>query len=204
VTEILNDPISGETGTGGALDKAKIRKAILKIRDSQSVEWRAEASKAIAERALALKDRLPEGPIAAYWPYKSEADPLSALETLAGSTRKMCLPVIAHPHMRFLTYLPGGPMVEAGFGTMGPPHDAEELRPSVLLVPLSGFDAQCNRIGWGKGHYDRAIERLCSDGKPLMTIGIAFSFQEAAFVPAEAHDRPLDCVVTEIALFERR
>jgi 5-formyltetrahydrofolate cyclo-ligase len=203
VTEILNDPITGEAGTGGALDKTEIRKGILKIRDSKNAQWRAEASEAIAMRASTLAEKLPDGPIAAYWPYKSEADALPLLERLAAGTRQMGLPVIAHPHMRFLLYVPGNPMVEAGFGTMGPPHDAEELRPAVLLVPLAAFDARCNRIGWGKGHYDRAIERLYADGAPLVTIGVAFSFQQVPHVPVEAHDRPLDFVVTETALFAR-
>ncbi len=201
---IANDPLTGEAGTGGAPSKALIRKAILRERDSRDPAWREAASAAIARTVAVLASRLPKGPIAAYWPYKSEADPRPALGVLAEAAgAQMTLPVIAHPHMRFLHYVPGGPMVEAGFGTLGPPHDAPELRPSTLLVPLAAFDSSCQRIGWGKGHYDRAIERLYADGGPLLTIGMAFSFQQADHVPAEPHDRALDYVATEERLFAR-
>jgi 5-formyltetrahydrofolate cyclo-ligase len=198
---IADDPLTGEVGAGGAAAKAAIRKAVLKERDSRSPEWRAQASLAIAGHIPTLLNLLPPGPVAAYWPYKSEADPRPALEVLAiAGGRQRALPVIAHPHMRFLHYVPGAPMVEAGFGTLGPPHDAPELRPSVLLVPLAAFDRRCQRIGWGKGHYDRAISRFYQDGAPLFTIGIAFSFQQTAEVPVEPHDRPLDRIVTEAGI----
>jgi 5-formyltetrahydrofolate cyclo-ligase len=204
-TPIADDPLTGEAGTGGAQAKTLIRKAILKERDSRDPVWRAQASLAIRDHAARLAAYLPAGPIAAYWPYKSEADPLPSLEALAGAAgAPMALPVIAHPHMRFLHYIPGGPMAEAGFGTLGPPHDAEEFRPATLLVPLAAFDAECQRIGWGKGHYDRAIERLHLDGLPLLTIGIAFSFQQTGRVPAEAHDRALNYIVTEERVFARK
>jgi 5-formyltetrahydrofolate cyclo-ligase len=198
------DPLSGEPGVGGAPAKAVIRKAILKERDSREMLWRATASLAMAEHAVDLSDKIPKGPVAAYWPYKSEADPLPCLFVLALLNKaEMALPVIAHPHMRFLRFVQGAPMVEAGFGTLGPTHDSPELRPSTLLVPLAAFDADCQRIGWGKGHYDRAIERLHGDGAPLMTIGIAFSFQQTGKVPAEAHDRRLDAVITEQGIITR-
>ena len=77
---------------------------------------------------------------------------------------------------------------------------ADVVRPAILLVPLAAFDRRGNRIGWGKGHYDRVIERLLADGEPLMTIGLAFSLQEVDEVPAETHDRPLDLIVTELGL----
>jgi 5-formyltetrahydrofolate cyclo-ligase len=202
---VQNDPLSGEAGTGGAEAKRLIRKSILAMRDGSDAAWRGAAAAAIARQVMPLLPILPEGPIAAYWPYKSEADPLPALEALAGGAGRIrALPVIAHPHMRFLRFMPGEAMEEAGFGTLGPRHDAPELRPSTLLVPLAAFDATCQRIGWGKGHYDRAIERLYADGLPLVTIGIAFSFQQTAVVPAEMHDRPLDFVATEEKLFARR
>ena len=44
---------------------------------------------------------------------------------------------------------------------------------------------------------NRVIERLLADGDPLLTVGVAFSFQQVDHVPAEPHDRPLDLVVTE-------
>jgi 5-formyltetrahydrofolate cyclo-ligase len=45
------------------------------------------------------------------------------------------------------------------------------------------------------------IERLLADGEPLLTVGIAFSFQQVDAVPVDPHDRALDMVVTEREIF---
>jgi 5-formyltetrahydrofolate cyclo-ligase len=66
-------------------------------------------------------------------------------------------------------------------------------------VPLAAYDVAGNRIGWGQGHYDRAIARLMAAGD-VLTIGVAFSFQQVDAVPVEAHDKPLDAVVTELGV----
>ncbi|MGL5136225.1 MAG: 5-formyltetrahydrofolate cyclo-ligase, partial [Beijerinckiaceae bacterium] len=103
----------------------------------------------------------------------------------------------------FRRWIDGVELVDAGFGTLGPDESADELRPTILLVPLAAFDASGQRIGWGEGHYDRVIARLIADGDDLLTIGVAFSFQQVDRVPAEAHDRPLDLIVTELGVIKR-
>jgi 5-formyltetrahydrofolate cyclo-ligase len=177
--------------------KAEIRKRVLAKRNAASAAWRAMASGDIARHALAPAVSGPGGPVAGYWPYKSEADPRPLMERLGGYGRPLALPVILHPDVIFRRWIMGVDLVDAGFGTLGPDASADEVRPGVVLVPLAAFDAAGNRIGWGEGHYDRVIARLAADGADLMTIGIAFSFQQVDQVPAEPHDRPLDLIVTE-------
>jgi 5-formyltetrahydrofolate cyclo-ligase len=179
--------------------KAEIRKRILTKRNAASPEWRAMASRDIARHALPIASSGPGGPVAGYWPYKSEADPRPLLALLARYGRPLALPVIDHPHVVFRRWIEGVDLVDAGFGTMGPDPTADEVQPAVLLVPLAAFDAAGNRIGWGQGHYDRVIARLAAADN-LLTIGVAFSFQQVDSVPAEPHDRPLDVVVTELGV----
>jgi 5-formyltetrahydrofolate cyclo-ligase len=155
------------------------------------------ASRDIARHALPLVASGPGGPVAGYWPYKSEADPRPLMAMARGYGRPLALPVIQHPHVIFRRWIEGVDLADAGFGTLGPDASADEVVPAVLLVPLAAFDQQGNRIGWGQGHYDRVIARLAAAGE-LLTIGIAFSFQQVDAVPAEQHDRPLDAVVTEL------
>jgi 5-formyltetrahydrofolate cyclo-ligase len=180
--------------------KPALRKSVLAKRDAASGEWRAMASAEIARQALAAAASGPGGPVAGYWPYRSEADPRPLMQALSGYGRTLALPVIEHPDVIFRRWIEGVDLVDAGFGTLGPDASADIVRPAILLVPLAAFDARGNRIGWGQGHYDRVIERLLSDGEPLMTIGIAFSFQQVDAVPAEPHDRPLDFVATELGV----
>ena len=71
-----------------------------------------------------------------------------------------------------------------------------ELTPSLILVPLVGFDLKGRRLGYGGGFYDRTLEQLKQSG-PLTVVGLAYAAQKLAKVPAEAHDMRLDWVITE-------
>ncbi len=65
--------------------------------------------------------------------------------------------------------------------------------PTIAIVPLLAFDRRGNRIGQGGGYYDRTAAAV-----PQMALyGLAWSIQEVAAVPHDAHDRPLTAVITE-------
>lgn len=70
--------------------------------------------------------------------------------------------------------------------------------PDMVLVPLLGFDEQGQRLGYGKGHYDRFL--ACTRPECLR-IGIAFELSRLPALPAEPHDIPLDAVVTEQGVY---
>jgi 5-formyltetrahydrofolate cyclo-ligase len=85
-----------------------------------------------------------------------------------------------------------------GFAGILEPHWGREVLPSqldVLLVPAVGFDHHRNRIGRGRGFYDR----LLSDplNRPKSVIGIAFHFQIASSLPVSSEDQKVDRVITE-------
>ena len=182
------------------LCKRSIRHHAIFKRDGLPLEWRERASLKIAEilrhSGLCLNHAL----IAGYIPLGSEADPRPAMHTLAQSGALLCLPFTHKSSLSYHCYVFGDPLVESGFGTKAPDSSTANLRPDVLLVPLVAFDATGARIGWGKGFYDRSILELKADGKPLLTIGVAFGCQQVSFIPVEAHDRPLDYVATEMGM----
>jgi 5-formyltetrahydrofolate cyclo-ligase len=71
----------------------------------------------------------------------------------------------------------------------------------AVLVPIVAFDANGHRLGMGAAFYDRHFARLRSARqwhRPRL-IGVAYSFQQIAAIAAQAHDVPLDAVVTESA-----
>ena len=61
----------------------------------------------------------------------------------------------------------------------------------LIIVPAVALDGKRNRLGRGKGFYDRL---LSSTDCP--TIGVVCDFQLVDEVPVEPHDHPLDCIVT--------
>ena len=70
------------------------------------------------------------------------------------------------------------------------------IYPDILLVPLVAYDKNYNRIGYGGGFYDRYINRI-KKIKKVLTIGIAFSYQEVKKIPIEKNDIKLDVIITE-------
>lgn len=64
---------------------------------------------------------------------------------------------------------------------------------NAVLVPLVGFDARFNRLGYGGGNYDRF---LASIRESTFVTGVAFEEQRVSSIPCEAHDRPLPLVVS--------
>jgi 5-formyltetrahydrofolate cyclo-ligase len=88
------------------------------------------------------------------------------------------------------------PLVMSAFGVMEPPPDAPALDPAevdLVLVPALVVDAAGHRLGYGRAHYDNTL--------PLATralrVAVAFDFQLIAEVPAEAHDVPVQVVITD-------
>jgi 5-formyltetrahydrofolate cyclo-ligase len=108
----------------------------------------------------------------------------------------VALSQILHPHLSWRLWRPGDVLIKGGFGVREPGPDAPECFPVALLVPLAAFDRRGHRLGYGKGHFDRAIAAL-SQKHPVLTVGLAYAAQEVDDVPAEPHDRGLDLVVTE-------
>jgi len=82
----------------------------------------------------------------------------------------------------------------------GRPLRASQL--DVVFVPLVGFDDQCNRIGMGKGFYDRALafRRGRTRTRQPLLVGLAFECQRVDALPVQPHDVALDRLVTETAM----
>ncbi|CAN7431481.1 5-formyltetrahydrofolate cyclo-ligase [Bosea sp. LjRoot90] len=172
--------------------KAALRAEALARRDGLDLDERLIWDEAIVARALALPV-FAQGPVSAYWPMRSEADPRPILEALHERGLPLCLPAIIEKRMLFRRWAPWEPIVPGGFGTLVPSPEEPEVKPTILIVPLAAFDRRGYRIGYGKGYYDRVIAEL----EPALTIGIAYAAQEITEVPAEAHDRRLDWIVTQ-------
>jgi 5-formyltetrahydrofolate cyclo-ligase len=176
--------------------KERLRQEAFERREALDKNWRRQASRAIAKRALALSELQDVQPVGGYWPIRSEVDPRPALRGLLKRGQSVALSQIIHPHLSWRLWRPGDPLIKGGFGVREPGPDAPECFPKALLVPLAAFDRRGGRVGYGKGHFDRAIAAL-SRSHPVVTIGLAYSAQEIETVPVESHDQRLTVIVTE-------
>lgn len=182
--------------------KDRLRREALARRDALPTDVRAAFSAGIAARfdpltALPFHAALADGPVSVFLPIRSEIDTLPIIRILVRHGIAVALPAVDGRDIVFRAWRPGEPLVTARFNLSEPVHGAAVLRPRTMLVPLAAFDRQGDRIGYGAGYYDRAIARFLADGRPLTTVGLAFSCQEVDRVPAEPHDRQLDWMLTE-------
>ncbi len=194
--------------------KAELRRHAKATRAEASSGTRETAGAALAASFFA-RDDAGESPadavapgvcVSGYDPIGTEIDPGPLMAALFERGVTVCLPVIdqAGGALSFRTWHPDMVLEPHGFGTSVPPADqSRSVVPALLLVPLLAFDRRGGRLGYGQGHYDRTLSGL-RDGGPVLTVGLAFSAQEIERVPIEAHDIPLDWVVTEKALLRCR
>lgn len=181
--------------------KTSLRRASLARRDALDATYRIEASLRIAETggdAIAFE---PGTIVSGFLPIRSEVDLRPLMAALRDKGARLCVPaIIDRETIAFRELMRGAPLIETGFGTVGPGPEVEVLDPRLLLVPLAAFDGHGERIGYGAGHYDRAIARLRAKGMTPELIGVAFDCQEVDRVPAEPHDVQLDAILTESGL----
>ncbi|MBB4041129.1 5-formyltetrahydrofolate cyclo-ligase [Microvirga flocculans] len=179
--------------------KEQLRQEALARRDGLDKGFREEAARVIAARVLGLSDLRDATPVGGYWPIRSEVDSRPLMEALRERGQDVALSQILHPHLSWRLWRPGDVLVKGGFGVREPGPDAPEVFPKSLIVPLVAFDRRGGRIGYGKGHFDRAIAAL-EEQHPVLTVGLAYAVQEVEEVPVEPHDRLLDIIVTETEL----
>jgi len=166
-----------------------------------TVQSRARFSEAASAHAIELLRADPPACLAAFLAMRSEIDPSAVLAWAMGQGIPTAVPVVAGATMTFALHAPGAPLVDGLFGTRQPAEGAVQAFPDVWLVPLLAFDRFGGRLGYGAGHYDKAIAGAMAKGPRPRLIGFAFSLQEVDRLPLEAHDQRLDAVVTELGAF---
>jgi 5-formyltetrahydrofolate cyclo-ligase len=178
--------------------KAEIRKQRLAARDLLDPETRIEFSLRAGELAAPLITFQPGTIISGFFPIRSEIDARPLMDVLRSRGAKLCLPIVQDKTtIVFRELVRGAELIDTGFGTCGPGPEAAMLDPEIMIMPLSAFDRQGGRIGYGAGYYDRAIAKLMQQSRKPRLYGFAFSCQEVETVPMESHDQPLDAIITE-------
>ena len=179
--------------------KKKIRQEMLAARDAISQEERERLSKDILKRIEALPEFQQAETILAFVGYGSEPNTLPSLEQWMNSGKKVFCPVVLGETMEFYQIHSLSELKDGYKGIKEPvPSDERKYISSdkdFMLLPGLVFDREGNRIGYGKGFYDRYL----SDGFSGEMAAIAFSIQmvENGRIPAEETDHTIKYIVTE-------
>lgn len=162
-----------------------------------TIEERRDASSLIVSAAidLVLKNRW--SIIHTYISFRSEVNTYPFVERMTVEDRKIIVPWVeadgslSHHELRSLSEL-----TEGTYGIPHPPRNEVLDLSSIdaVFLPIASFDRAGNRLGYGKGFYDKFLQRL---GPGAKRVGLAFAKQEAVSIPAMPHDEPLHLVITE-------
>lgn len=180
-----------------AEEKQAQRKAGVAARRALGDDERRAANEALCRRLLAMEEFQRAHTLLAYAAFGGEADLAALLDEAVRQGKQVAYPVCGED-FSLTAAVPDADGWEVGrYGIRTPlPAKSRVLPPESLdlvLTPCTAFDAQCRRVGMGKGYYDRYLPRCVRAVK----IGVAFEVQRVEHAAVEEHDRRLDAFVTE-------
>ena len=136
--------------------------------------------------------------IGGYYPSSHEVNILNFLEEASKKKFKISLPVVqSSTVMRFRPWILREPLYVSKFGILEPENSKKEIIPDLIIVPLVAFDKKLNRIGYGKGYYDRCLRRISKMKSKALFLGMAYYFQKCKSIPVNTHDFKLNYIFTE-------
>ena len=136
--------------------------------------------------------------IGCYYPSNYEVNILKFIEEASKKKFKITLPVIKSSNqMSYKSWVFKEPLYVNQFGILEPKNSKRKIIPALIMVPLVAFDNRLNRIGYGKGYYDRSLRKINKIKKNAISLGIAYSFQKCKKIPVNNHDFKLDYIFTE-------
>lgn len=147
-------------------------------------------------QAIEDEPKLVDRSVAFYWPLHGEVDLRPLMRTFLSRNINVALPVIVERHqaLEFWAWEENTPMRRQAIWGIPVPKKRSLASPSVLFIPLVGFDVQGHRLGHGGGYYDRTLATL--DPMPL-TVGIGYEAGRLTSIYPQDHDIPMDVIVTE-------
>jgi len=139
--------------------------------------------------------------ISLYYPCYYEVDVLKILNLGFFKKTNFLLPKIKKNNsLDFFKWKKNDTLYLSKFG-IPEPINSIKITPDVILLPLLAFDKKKNRIGYGKGFYDKFLLKFLNKNKRIMTVGVAFSFQKHHKLPINKRDYRLDYIITEKGIF---
>tara|TARA_B110001452_G_scaffold241911_1_gene224373 strand:- start:267 stop:818 length:552 start_codon:yes stop_codon:yes gene_type:complete len=139
--------------------------------------------------------------LALYYPSSFEINVLRLLEFDYIFNQNILLPIIEENNlMNFSPWKKNQVLQVNKFGMLEPIKSKLNV-PEVMLIPLLAFDSDKHRLGYGKGFYDRYLNKYLKKSKNILTVGVAFSFQKHHKLPINNQDVKLNYIFTEKGIY---
>lgn len=183
--------------------KKELRKRILNIRNNMTIEDVQKNSRAIMDKIINLDIYKQSKVVFIYMDFKNEVTTSRLLKHMLSEKKRAVIPYTDTVN---IVLIPSEITKESdlmlnSFGYYEPknisPVDPEEI--DLVIVPGVVFDKSFNRIGFGKGYYDRILSKLKPSAKK---VAIAHDFQVLQSIPTEDHDIKMDMIITEETIWD--
>lgn len=133
------------------------------------------------------------GNVGIYFPMDKEINLLPLM--IKNNHLKYVLPKLVNDQMTFVHYRLGSMLQNnPDYPQIKEPKSDIEIMPKIVLVPGLAFDLKGNRLGRGRGHYDKYFGNNSAD---ITKIGIIFNSNITENLPSESHDCKMDFLVSE-------
>ena len=184
------------------MNKSDIRHLIVKKRLALSEDEVSEKGLAIQQRFLDTSLYQDASIIALYSSFRGEVVTDLILGTAFGDGKGVVMPRINPRDFSMIFFSISGKdaLVEVEYGFKEPLNGEVCETPDIdlFIVPGVAYDTEGNRLGLGKGYYDRVL----ADVETRRIVALAYEFQLTDSVPAFSHDMAVGYVVTEERLIE--
>lgn len=110
-------------------------------------------------------------------------------------SKELWLPLVDGNDLKLIQYTGEENLRKGAFGIWEPKefvHQSTDAELDLIIIPGVAFDKQCNRLGRGKGFYDRLLKK-----QQVPKIGICYEFQLLDSLPVESFDIPMNAVITD-------
>jgi 5-formyltetrahydrofolate cyclo-ligase len=181
-------------------NKKKLRSRIKKLLDEFPASLLEEKSRHIQSRLYSLSEYKKSSFIMFYLSTEREVSTFDTIKTALSENKKVAVPLILKPwdimipcEIKNLKDLKPG-----SFGILQPTKDKIQNVPisliDLIIVPGMAFDRKGNRVGKGKGFYDKFLKLI---DQTIPKIALAFSCQIVEQIPAKEYDIAVDKIITE-------
>ncbi|MFA9422030.1 MAG: 5-formyltetrahydrofolate cyclo-ligase [Sedimentibacter sp.] len=182
-------------------NKKEYRNKILKIRNNMENHDVKEKSSIIINKLMNLEAYKTSNVVFVYMDFKNEVMTKFLIKQMLVENKRVVIPytdtintVIIPSELKNMEE----DLVVSSYGYYEPKYEnIVPVRPEefdLIVVPGVVFDKNLNRIGFGKGYYDRILCHLKSSAQ---AVAIAYEFQVLDEVPSEVHDIKMDIIITE-------
>ncbi len=175
-------------------NKKMTRNTIKEMRLALKKEEVMECSKACVSKVLQFPELIEAKTVCVYMPTGNEIDTTEIIRYCKENGKRLAAPRVNGDTMEFYYFTDETDMEQGAYDIWEPTGtEAVEDEESLVIMPGVAFDLSCNRIGYGKGYYDRYL----SAHPHMKKVALAYDFQIVGRIKREVHDVRPDVVVTE-------